>query len=254
MHFSSFLISDYAIFMSMENYLEINYEKNMQMLSEAVKYCEENFLHDDIINTLKENNDLKKQLCLIELDGVNTQQEADILVYNLTGHSGPVRETASYKILDLIQKEGLKQFFQTENILNTLVKAITDINPTVSRNTVEIIKYIENPQYIYKEVIKEIRNTISKMEDIKQVRSYVANKKNFNLYWNLEALISIALRVKAEDELVEILEQTADSNDYTIREKTAKAAAEFIKTNASFQIVLDKLKNDENIYVRKYLE
>ena len=44
----------------MENYLEINYEKNMQMLSEAAKYCEENFLHKDIIKILQEDNDLKK--------------------------------------------------------------------------------------------------------------------------------------------------------------------------------------------------
>ena len=81
----------------MENYLEINYEKNMQMLSEAVKYCEENFLHEDIIKILKEDNDLKKQLCLIELKSVDSQEEADILTFNLTNHSGPVRETTSLR-------------------------------------------------------------------------------------------------------------------------------------------------------------
>ncbi len=238
----------------MENYLEINYEKNMQMLSDAVKYCKENYLHEDIIKVLQGDNDLEKQLCLIELKKVNSQEEADILVFNLTQHSGPVRETASYKILDLIQKEEFKNYFQTENIMNTFVKAVVDINPTVSRNTTEIIKFVENAQYIYSEIIKEIKNTLSKMEDIKQTRSYVANKKNFNLYWNLEALISIADKVNTDNDLFEILEQTALSNDYTIREKTAKAACEFVKTNNDFQKILDILQNDENIYVRKYLK
>ena len=237
----------------MENYLEINYEKNMQMLSDAIKYCKENYLHEDIIKVLKGNNDLEKQFCLIELKSVNSQDEADILVYNLTQHSGPVRETTSYKILDLIQKEEFKNFFQTENIMNTFVKAVTDINPTVSRNTTEIIKYVENAQYIYNEIIKEIKTTLANMEDIKQTRSYVANKKNFNLYWNLEAIISIADRVNADIELIEILKQTALSNDYTIREKTAKAASEFLKTDDNFKTILDILKDDENIYVRKYL-
>lgn len=237
----------------MENYLEINYEKNMQMLSDAIEYCKENYSHEDIIKVLQGDNDLEKQLCLIELKNINLQNEADILVYNLTGHAGPVRETASYKILDLIQKEEYKNFFQTENIMNTFVKAVTDINPTVSRNTTEIIKYVENAQYIYSEIIGEIKNTLSQMEDIKQTRSYVANKKNFNLYWNLEALISIADRVNTDNELVEILEQTAYSNDYTIREKTAKAACEFSKTNNDFKKILDILKDDENIYVKKYL-
>ena len=63
-----------------------------------------------------EDDDLKKQLCLIELNSVNSQSEADILVFNLTGHSGPVRETASFKILDLIQQENFKKFFQTQKM------------------------------------------------------------------------------------------------------------------------------------------
>ena len=237
----------------MENYLEKNYEKNMQMLSDAVKYCEENFLHEDIINILYTDDDLKKQLCLIELSKVNSQKEADILVFNLTGHSGPVRETASYKILDLIQKKEYNSYFQTEKIRETFVKAIVDINPSVSRNAVEIIKYVDNAEFLYEEIIKEINKTLESLDDIKQNRSYIANKKNFNLYWNLEALISLSNRINAGNELIEILQKTALSNDYTIREKTAKAAVEFVKTNKNFNVVIEKLKDDENVYVKKHL-
>lgn len=238
----------------MENYLEISYENNMKMLEEAYGYCGQNYTHEDIIEALKQDNDLKKQLCLIELNKVNTQDEADILVNNLTQHSGPTRETSSFKILELIKQNDLKNFFQSKPQMNIYIKAITDINPSVSRNAVEIIQYINDKQYIYEGIIKELKKILSELKGIKQTRSYTANKKNFGLYWNLEALANIADEVSSNNELIEILSDTAKSNDYTIREKTAKTAVLFFKYNNNFQSVLDLLKNDENIYVRKYLE
>jgi hypothetical protein len=237
----------------MENYYEINYEKNMQMLSQAIKYCEENFLHEDLINELYNDNDLKKQLCLIEIKKLNSQKEADILVENLTQHSGPIRETTSFKILELIKDDNFKHYFQTKQIINIFVKAITDINPGVSRNTVEIIQFVDNSDYIYSLIIKEIKETLSKMEDIKQTRSYNANKKNFNLYWNLEAIINIADKLTFTDDLLEILKETALSNDYTIREKTAKVAKKLSFQNKKFNSILKLLAEDTNIYVQKYL-
>ncbi len=237
----------------MKYYSEINYEKNMKMLSLASKYCNESLSHDELINELYNDNDLKKQLCLIEIEKINSQNEADILTYNLTGKSGPIRETASFAILKLIKKEEFNCFFQKREIIDTFVKAITDINPSVSRNTIEIIKYVEDIDYLYKCIIEQINLTLSKISDIKQNRSYTANKKNFNLYWNLEAVISISDKIAPDVELITILNNTALSNDYTIREKTAKAAMIFSEKNIKFKLVSNIMKNDDNIYVRKYL-
>ncbi len=238
----------------MENYLEINYENNIKMLSLAYKYCQENFLHDEIIEILSGDDDIKKQLCLIELDCVNSQKEADILVWNLTGKSGPVRETASFKILDLISQAEFKSFFQTKEILNTFVKSITDINPSVSRNAVEFIKYIDDYEYLYNEILKEIKITLSNINETSKNRSYVQNKKNFNLYWNLEALAGISDKVVPTSELQGLLEKTALSNDYTIREKTAKVAYLFSSKNSNFKKIIELLKDDNNIYVKKFVD
>ncbi|MBQ8886160.1 MAG: hypothetical protein IJY61_00470 [Candidatus Gastranaerophilales bacterium] len=237
----------------MENYYEINYEKNMEMLEQAAKYCAEDFEHQDLVSELSSDDDLKKQLCLIELSKVTSQKEADILVNNLTGKSGPIRETTSFRILELIKKEEFRQFFQKKDILDIFVKSITDINPSVSRNAVEIITYVDDAKYLYDSIIREIQITLSRMDDIKQTRSYTTNKKNFNIYWNLEALISIADKIVGDEDLLEILKETAHSNDYTIREKTAKATMEFIKNNKEFICIMEILANDENVYVRKYL-
>ena len=231
----------------MENYLEINFEKNMKMLSQAIMHCEQKLSHEEIIDVLKGDDDIEKQLRLIELNEIKSQEEADILVFNLTQHSGPVRETAAYKICELIENDKFCRYFQSEKIMNTFVKAITDINPTVSRNAIEIIKYIENAQYIYKKIIEEINTTLAQLDVETKNRSYVQNKKNFNLYWNLEGLISISEKIQPNAELKKILKITAQSNDYTIREKTAKVANIFKLTE-----ILEILKDDTNVYVRKY--
>ncbi len=224
------------------------YEKNMQMLSLAVEYCEDNFEHDALIKELYRDDDLKKQLCLIEIKKILTQNEADILVENLTGKSGPIRETASFKILELIKNDNFNKFFQTHKIIDTFVKAIIDINPSVSRNIVQVITFVEDVEYLYKKIIEQTKKTLSSMENIKQNRSYTTNKQKFSLYWNLEAIINIADKIKINEELVQILKTTALSNDYTIREKTANAS----KILNCPEILL-LFKEDENIYVKRYL-
>ena len=233
----------------MENYLEINFEKNMKMLSEAIKCSEDNYSHNDIIEVLKSDDDIKKQFCLIELNKIDSQEEANILVFNLTNHSGPIRETSAFKIGELISNDKYKKYFQTEEIINTFVKAIVDINPSVSRYSVEFIKFVDDVEYLYKKIIEEIEITLANIDETVKNRSYVQNKKNFNLYWNLEAIIAISNKIEPNDKLLKILKRTALSNDYTIREKTAKTA-----NLLNIQPVLSLLKDDENVYVRKYLK
>ena len=232
----------------MENFYEINYENNMKSLNLAFEYCNTEFSDFEIFETLKNADDIKKQLCILVLTDINSQEEADILVFNLTNQSGPVREASSYKILDLIKTEHCNGFFQTQQILDTFIKAVTDINPSVSRNAVEIIKFVKNYQYIYECLIKSINLILEKHSLEAKNRSYVQNKKNFALYWSLEAIISLSKNIAAGEELIKILNITAKSNDYTIREKTAKAASIFNFTN-----ILELLKNDTNIYVQNNL-
>lgn len=233
----------------MKDYSEV-YENNIKLLNSAIECCNQHFSHEDLIDELALDNDIKKQLCLIELKELKSQKEADLLVFNLTGKSGPVREAASYKILELIKNEKFNGFFQTTSILDSFTNAITDINPSVSRNTVEIINFIENTDYIIQNIINAILTTLNSMKDIKQNRSYVANKKNFNLYWNLEALSILADKISIDDDLISIINVTYKSNDYTIREKTAKLIYN-LKSDI-FNDIVQILKNDDNIYVKKY--
>ena len=117
---------------------------------------------------------------------------------------------------------------------------------------IEIIRFVENSQSLIKNIINEINKTLCSMEDIKQNRSYVANKKNFNLYWNLEALSTLADKIIINDDIIQLIKTTYKSNDYTIREKTAKLIS-YLNTDL-FSDIIQTLKNDENIYVKKYFE
>lgn len=235
----------------MKDYSEL-YENNMKTLNHAINCCSGEYSHEDIINELKSDDDIKKQLCIIEIKTINSQEEADLLLYNLTGKSGPVREAASFKILELIQNEKYTKFFQSENIIDTLCKGITDINPAVSRNITDAIKYVYNVDYLISNIINNIKLTLNSMDDIKQNRSYKSNKKNFNLYWNLEALINLGNKFVINQDIIDIINIVYKSNDYTIREKAAK----FICTvkNNVFDDIAEILKNDENIYVKKYFD
>lgn len=237
----------------MENYTEINYEKNMAMLERAYSFSRISRTHDEIMAVLASSDDLQKQLCLIELDALFNQTEADILVSNLTDNPGPVRETCSFKVFDLIQCSEYKKYFQTREILDSFSRAVTDINPSVSRNAVEIIKHVNDVDYIYNKIISEINKTLSEFNVNSSNHSYDTNKKNFNLYWNLEAVISLSSEIIPGKEIVSILNVTAASGDYTIREKTAKLLSVINCEKIDAKSALELLKNDENIYVRKYL-
>ena len=237
----------------MNNYLEINYENNMNNLAHAIKCSEQMLSHEEIMKILACNiDDIKKQWCILELNCIKSQREADILCANLTGKSGPVRETTSYKILELISLNDYRQYFQSIDIINIFVKGIEDINPSVSRNVIEIIKYIQNADYIYRKIIENIENILKTINNESKNRSYVQNKKNFALYWNLEAITSLKGKIIPSCEFEKILEITANSNDYTIREKTAKAALMYIDVNDNLRKITNLLKEDVNIFVKNF--
>ena len=243
----------------MKDYSEL-YENNMKTLALAIDYCEQDYSHEDIIKELTLDNDIKKQLCIIELKEINSQEDANILTQNLTGKSGPVREATSYKILEMISNDLYKNFFQTKEIINIMTKGITDINPTVSRNIIESIIYINNTEYLINNIINEIKITLNNIDEKSKSRSYINNKKNFNLYWNLEALINIfsniddknyAVSQNIIENIFEIIKITYKSQDYTIREKTAKLIC-MLKKDTLLEEIITFLKNDKNIYVKKY--
>ena len=82
----------------------------------------------------------------------------------------------------------------------------------------------------------------------KSQKNHAKNKLTFNLYWLLEA-ISV-LDVNKIENLEKILTKTSSFLDYTIREKTALILSKMKNPPPE---LLQKLKQDENIYVKNQL-
>ena len=72
---------------------------------------------------------------------------------------------------------------------------------------------------------------------------YKVNKEIFKLYWYLETIYHFAEFI----DIKEIIFETKDIQDYTIREKTAKILSKF----DNFEQIKQELKKDENYYVRR---
>ena len=232
----------------MEHDLVLKQKQDIELTKLAYSYSQEEYSHEKIVKILSQNDEIKKQICIINLDRLDSQKEADILVSNLTNHPTPVREVTSFKILELCPK--YSKYFQSEKTLDIFLAGIIDINPSVSRNVVDILEFVENKDYCLKALKPKISDLIKEISEIPKNKSYIANKKNFSLYWYLEAFYVFLKDKTPDDETVEILELCSQSGEYTIREKCAKIISLF-KTSPDERIktIINRLQNDENFYV-----
>ena len=70
----------------------------------ACKLSELNFSHDKLIELLKTGNIPEKQIAAMQLDTILNENEAKILIDNLTGCDGKIREAVALKINQLLHQ------------------------------------------------------------------------------------------------------------------------------------------------------
>ena len=84
-------------------YLNSCYEENLDKnFSKAVNLCETQHSRKDLFNFLRNGNMPEKQFAALEIDRISDSDEAEILVSNLTGCDGKIREAVAFKISELI--------------------------------------------------------------------------------------------------------------------------------------------------------
>lgn len=224
--------------------LDTNFEQAYEMAQ-----CD--FSHAELINMLKNGNIPQKQIAAMKLEGVNGINEAEILIGNLTGCDGKIREAVALKIYQLLKSD--KKFITLfKPFYPKFADGTIDINGNICRlviDSVEILK--EDGEFAEKYLelllghIKEAFEGLDKI--IFRDKKYTVNKQLFKLYWCLESLRLFTSDISAET-LLPILERSSEEKEYTIREKVAQI---LIRTNDKiFAPLAEKLKNDENYYVR----
>lgn len=220
----------------------------------AMKMSELEYDYDLLINFLSSDKIVEKQLAALELKEIKSEKDAMILVSNLTGQDGKIREAVAFKINELVQKPEYADFFINENIFDIFIQGIMDINGNVCRQIGS--KWsgacaCAFESYLSKKLPDKIREILFKINEMDQSsKQYVISKRNFQLYWALESLYNI-IEITNVNNIEDIILTCGEFYDYTIREKTAKILTKTDKSN--FNALREKLAKDENYYVRRYL-
>lgn len=207
--------------------------------------------YKELVNLLLSDNIKEKHFAVLELDEIHSNEDAKLLVSNLIGQDGKVREAVAYKVNEFFQNPKYAKFFISEDIFNILLEGIMDINGNVCRQIVgKCLKNDEFKKYLCGKLPTRINEILVNVEKLaSNEKQYVISKRNFQLYWCLEALYNIVEGIEFA-EIKNILIKTGEFSDYTIREKTAKILTKI--DNLEVNELKGKLKIDENYYVRRY--
>lgn len=210
--------------------------------------CE--FPRDEIFAALSGEDDIKKQIALIKLDGVKSVDEAKMLTSVLTGQHGPVREICSFRINEFLKDENEREYFCGADLREIFLNALNDIIPTVARNILEVIKFLPEQEIVQEALLDRILALDDYVEDETLLSNHEIIKKTFKLYWYLETLAEFAKEVEYREKFAKVIEKSYNHEDYTIREKVSKILS---KVN-DFAEYKDMLKNDTNPYVSTILK
>ena len=223
-------------------------------LTYAAELIEKNLSQDKILNYLKSGSDTEKQVAALKLETVRDGNDAICLANNLIGQDGKIREIVSLKIAEFINNNNYSKFFLQKDIYDKFLQAITDINPHVCRNIISIIN-IDDADFIKYFIPKLLKITQELIDIVKkfdfQDGKYKINKEVFKLYWCLEAIYELAQKINLR-EIKNIVKQTKDINEYTLREKTAKILTKLNLEDEEINNIRKILKQDKNYYVRRF--
>lgn len=220
-------------------------------LNKVVELCEKNYETDKIMQILSNGSVMERQVAVLDLTELRSKDDVRILMNNLVGIDGKVRQAVAFKILQLIPK--YKEFFLDEEFYEIFAKSIIDIDSNVCRLDLNAILYLKEyddfSKYIanrMKDIVFVSLNELSKISF--RAKKYTSNKQYFKIYWCLETLCHFFSYLDFKD-LKEILLKCSVLSEYTIREKCATILKKDFE-----DIDLQKLKNDllsdENYYVR----
>ena len=227
--------------------LDTNFEQ-------ALILSEKDFSHTELFELLKSGNIPQKQAAALNFDYVKNLQDAEILLQNLTGCDGKIREAVALSINRILTENP-----ETRNIFALIsaekfADATIDINGNICRLVVDSAILLKNFELFAKSYTNKIlyfaREALTELDNfIFRDKKYVINKQLFKLYWCLEALKSFYTFVDKQ-EMKLLLKKCATQKEYTIREKTAQITVQ----DDFFSEISNILKNDENYYVRQVFE
>lgn len=196
--------------------------ENASNFDDSFKFFERELTQEELYAFLKTGNLAEKQLACIRIEKCTSEEEAQILMENLTGIDGKVREAVSFKLRSFTAQR--PELFLKKEFYDIFLEAIIDINGNICRNVITSLETLKNnPEfciYFIEKIANNAQNVLQKIENFNyKDRKYVTNKEVFKLYWYLETL-SI-FKALPEEKILPLLVRSAKIEEYTIREKIA---------------------------------
>ena len=203
------------------------------------------------------NDDIIKSAVLLNLNEID-EDLAELIIFNLTNHSGPVRELSAYRLCEIIKD--YKQYFQSKKTLDIIISALNDVNPNVVRFILQTLGYLDDKKYLFDNLLTKVsdlyKEILNKPRRGKE-QEHIFTKKCFKIYWSLESikqLVSldrslIYTESKIREDFYNILKDLTKIEEYTIREKIAQIV-NILHDEKLFDIKI-KLCNDENYFVKR---
>lgn len=231
------------------------YETLDENFKQALNLCKNSYSHSELLEFLQSGNIVQKQLSALKLETINSQKEAQILVSNLVGQDGKIREAVSLRLNEFMSNPKTLEYFETPENYQIFLAAIIDINGNICRNVIGAISHLKNNENFCNQFCQELviltKDSLGKIEkDDFFEGKYKVNKEVFKLYWCLETIYVFWDKIKFED-LKEIILRTKDIQEYTIREKAAKILTRSF-SDPELLKAKEALKNDSNYYVRRF--
>lgn len=223
--------------------------------TQALNLYESEYSHEELLEFLKNGNIVQKQISALKLETITSSLDAQILVSNLVGQDGKIREAVSLRLNEFMSDTDLIGYFKVANNYNIFLDAIIDINANICRNVISAISNLKNDSEFCKlfcsGLIKLSYELLDKIEKFDfQDGKYKVNKEVFKLYWCLETIYEFYDKVNFED-LKNIIKRSAKVQEYTIREKAAKILTRDFQ-DKELGLIKFELKNDSNYYVRRF--
>ena len=153
--------------------LDTNFEQALEM-------SEKSFCHEELINMLLEGNIPQKQIAALKLDKINNPKEAQILISNLTGCDGKIREAVAMKINYLLNSSiELVDYFIYPEIF---AQASIDINANICRLVLDSVSILIQNQKFQTDYIARIFEALLVLRNFKIVcTSYINGNSTSNL-------------------------------------------------------------------------
>ena len=196
--------------------------ENISDFEKSCEFCEKNYSNSELYEFLKNGSDMEKQLSALQIETVSTPDEAKILMSNLTGVDGKIREAVSFKLKCFMQDKDTAKIFNKSEFYDIFLDAVIDINGNICRNVISAITNLKDDEN-FSEYAKSaiIERSFAVLEKIKKFsykdKKYVKNKELFKLYWYLYALTIFDFDDK--NNLLPLLKACSKVDEYTIQEK-----------------------------------